>query len=97
MELTVHDCVMKWLRSEKPNAPDCIDFDTPFTSLGMDSLATASISFELEERTGLAIIPELLYDNQTVSQLAAFIDSRLGTRQKAVPASVSFTEKEFLQ
>jgi acyl carrier protein len=43
----------------------------------MDSLATASISFELEERIGFAIIPELLYDNQTVKQLAAFIDSRL--------------------
>lgn len=97
MELTVHDCVMKWLRSENPNAPDCIDFDTPFTSLGMDSLATASISFELEERTGLAIIPELLYDNQTVHQLAAFIDSRLGAHEKAVAATTSLTEKEFLQ
>jgi acyl carrier protein len=77
MQRIVHECVMKWLRSENKNAPDSIDFDTPFTSLGMDSLATASISFELEERIGFAIIPELLYDNQTVEQLAAFIDSRL--------------------
>jgi acyl-CoA synthetase (AMP-forming)/AMP-acid ligase II/alkylation response protein AidB-like acyl-CoA dehydrogenase/acyl carrier protein len=97
MEITVHDCVMKWLRSENPNAPDVIAFDTPFTSLGMDSLATASISFELEQRTGLAIIPELLYDNQTVSQLAAFIASRLGAQERAVPATVFITEKEFLQ
>ncbi len=76
LELIVHECVMKWLRSENPAAPESIDFDTPFTSLGMDSLATASISFELEERVGFAIIPELLYDNQTVHQLAAFIASR---------------------
>jgi acyl-CoA synthetase (AMP-forming)/AMP-acid ligase II/alkylation response protein AidB-like acyl-CoA dehydrogenase/acyl carrier protein len=76
MQTVVHECVMKWLRSENPAAPDRIDFDTPFTSLGMDSMATASISFELEERIGFAIIPELLYDNQTVNLLAAFIESR---------------------
>jgi acyl-CoA synthetase (AMP-forming)/AMP-acid ligase II/alkylation response protein AidB-like acyl-CoA dehydrogenase/acyl carrier protein len=77
MQRLVHDCVLKWLRSENPAAPDQIDFDMPFTSLGMDSLATATISFDLEERIGFAIIPELLYDNQTVNQLGAFIDSRL--------------------
>jgi acyl carrier protein len=80
MQRTVHDCVMKWLRSENKNAPDHIGFDTPFTTLGMDSLATASISFELEERIGFAIIPELLFDNQTVNQLAAFIESRLNSQ-----------------
>jgi acyl-CoA synthetase (AMP-forming)/AMP-acid ligase II/alkylation response protein AidB-like acyl-CoA dehydrogenase/acyl carrier protein len=79
----VHESVMKWLLSENKNAPDSIDFDTPFTSLGMDSLGTASISFELEERIGFAIIPELLYDNQTVNQLAAFIDSRLNSEPVA--------------
>jgi acyl-CoA synthetase (AMP-forming)/AMP-acid ligase II/alkylation response protein AidB-like acyl-CoA dehydrogenase/acyl carrier protein len=77
MQRIVHDCVLTWLRGENKNAPESIDFDTPFTSLGMDSLATATISFELEERIGFAIIPELLYDHQTVTQLAAFIDSRL--------------------
>ena len=76
MQTIVHECVMKWLRSENPAAPERIGFDTPFTSLGMDSMATASISFELEERIGFAIIPELLYDNQTVNLLAAFIESR---------------------
>jgi acyl-CoA synthetase (AMP-forming)/AMP-acid ligase II/alkylation response protein AidB-like acyl-CoA dehydrogenase/acyl carrier protein len=86
MQLIVHDCVMKWLRSENPAAPETIDFDTPFTSLGMDSLATASISFELEERVGFAIIPELLYDNQTVYQLAAFIESRLASQPEIAGA-----------
>jgi acyl-CoA synthetase (AMP-forming)/AMP-acid ligase II/alkylation response protein AidB-like acyl-CoA dehydrogenase/acyl carrier protein len=77
MEGIVHDCVLKWLLSENPRAPLQIGVDTPFTSLGMDSLATASISFELEQRIGFAIIPELIYDNQTIGQLAAFIETRL--------------------
>jgi acyl carrier protein len=88
LQRTVHDCVLHWLRGENKNAPEAIDFDTPFTSLGMDSLATASISFALEERIGFAIIPELLYDNQTVNQLAAFIESRLNS-QPAEAASLA--------
>lgn len=77
MQGIVHDCVLKWLLSENPRAAQQIGIDTPFTSLGMDSLATASISFELEQRIGFAIIPELIYDNQTIGQLAAFIENRL--------------------
>ncbi len=77
MEGIVHDCVLKWILSENPRASQQIGIDTPFTSLGMDSLATASISFELEQRIGFAIIPELIYDNQTIGQLAAFIENRL--------------------
>ncbi|HZV66295.1 MAG TPA: acyl-CoA dehydrogenase family protein, partial [Telluria sp.] len=75
----VHDCVMQWLRSEPAGAPENLDFDTPFTTLGMDSLATASISFELEQRIGFAIIPELLYDHQTVMRLAEFIENRIAS------------------
>jgi acyl carrier protein len=85
MQTVVHECVMHWLRSENPAAPERIDFDTPFTSLGMDSMATASISFELEERVGFAIIPELLYDNQTVNLLAAFIESRCTPEPSTAP------------
>jgi acyl-CoA synthetase (AMP-forming)/AMP-acid ligase II/alkylation response protein AidB-like acyl-CoA dehydrogenase/acyl carrier protein len=72
----VHDCVMRWLRSEARRDVDTIDFDTPFTSLGMDSLATASIAVDLEQHVGFAILPELLFDYQSVNQLAAFIDQR---------------------
>ena len=83
-ETMVHDCVLKWLRSENPHAPGELGFDTPFTSIGMDSLATVSIAFELEQHVDFAIIPELLYEYQTVAQLAAFIDSR-----RSAPAAQS--------
>jgi acyl-CoA synthetase (AMP-forming)/AMP-acid ligase II/alkylation response protein AidB-like acyl-CoA dehydrogenase/acyl carrier protein len=72
----VHDCVLRWLRAETRREVDAIDFDTPFTSLGMDSLASASISIDLEQQVGFPIPAELLFDYPSVNQLAAFIDSR---------------------
>jgi acyl carrier protein len=70
----VHDCVLAWLRTEGRQDVDRIDADTPFAALGMDSLATASIAVDLEQRLGMAVVPELLFDHQSVNQLAAFLD-----------------------
>ena len=67
---------MSWLRSEPLRQGVEVDADTPFTDLGMDSLATASIAADLEERVGMTILPEVLFDYGSVSKLAAFIDSR---------------------
>jgi acyl-CoA synthetase (AMP-forming)/AMP-acid ligase II/alkylation response protein AidB-like acyl-CoA dehydrogenase/acyl carrier protein len=76
LQAIVHDAVLAWLRSEKPLAQHVVDFDTPFTSLGMDSLATVSIASDIENRTGMTIVPELLYDYQTVHTLAALLAQR---------------------
>ncbi|QJD99499.1 AMP-binding protein [Massilia forsythiae] len=72
----VHECVMRWLRSEARRDVVQLDDDTPFTTLGMDSLATATIAVDLEQQLGMAILPELLFDYQSVELLAAFIDSQ---------------------
>jgi acyl-CoA synthetase (AMP-forming)/AMP-acid ligase II/alkylation response protein AidB-like acyl-CoA dehydrogenase/acyl carrier protein len=78
LQRIVHAAILDWLRSEKPGAAVVdIDFDTPFTSLGMDSLSTVSIAVDLESRTGQAIVPELLYDYQTVRTLAAYLAQRM--------------------
>ncbi|MGX4640601.1 AMP-binding protein [Massilia sp. SYSU DXS3249] len=76
----VHACIANWLRSEPLRQGVDFQADTPFTDLGMDSLATASIAAELEERVGMTILPELLFDYGSVAKLAAFIDSRAGLR-----------------
>ena len=76
LQAIVHDAVLAWLRSEKPLAQHVVDFDTPFTSLGMDSLATVSIASDIENRTGIAIVPELLYDYQTVHTLSHYLAQR---------------------
>jgi acyl-CoA synthetase (AMP-forming)/AMP-acid ligase II/alkylation response protein AidB-like acyl-CoA dehydrogenase/acyl carrier protein len=83
IQAIVHDAVMTWLRSEKRRTQHDIDFDTPFTSIGMDSLATVSIAVDIENRTGLVIVPELLYDYQTVYTLSAYIETRLATPEAA--------------
>jgi acyl-CoA synthetase (AMP-forming)/AMP-acid ligase II/alkylation response protein AidB-like acyl-CoA dehydrogenase/acyl carrier protein len=70
----VHDCVLAWLRTESRQNVDRIDADTPFAALGMDSLATASIAVELEHRLGMPIVPELLFDYQSVNELAGFLE-----------------------
>lgn len=77
VQVIVHDAVTTWLRSEKRRTQQVVAFDTPFTSLGMDSLATVSIAVDIENRTGLTIVPELLYDYQTVYALSAWIEERL--------------------
>jgi acyl-CoA synthetase (AMP-forming)/AMP-acid ligase II/alkylation response protein AidB-like acyl-CoA dehydrogenase/acyl carrier protein len=76
LQAIVHDAVLAWLRSEKPLAQHVVDFDTPFTSLGMDSLATVSIAVDIETRTGIPIVPELLYDYQTVHALSTYLAQR---------------------
>lgn len=50
--------------------------DEPFTEAGLDSLAAVPVALELERQTGLAIGSELLYEYQTVTLLAAYIDAR---------------------
>jgi acyl-CoA synthetase (AMP-forming)/AMP-acid ligase II/alkylation response protein AidB-like acyl-CoA dehydrogenase/acyl carrier protein len=72
----VHDCVLAWLRTEGRQNVDRLDPDTPFAALGMDSLATASIAVELEQRLGMPIVPELLFDYQSVNELAGFLQQR---------------------
>jgi acyl carrier protein len=76
LQAIVHEAVLAWLRSEKPLAQHVVDFDTPFTSLGMDSLATVSIAVDIETRTGIPIVPEVLYDYQTVHALSAYLAQR---------------------
>jgi acyl-CoA synthetase (AMP-forming)/AMP-acid ligase II/alkylation response protein AidB-like acyl-CoA dehydrogenase/acyl carrier protein len=69
----VHDCVLAWLRTEGRQNVDRLDLDTSFAALGMDSLATASIAVELEHRLGMPIVPELLFDYQSINELAGFL------------------------
>ena len=46
----------------------------PFATLGMDSLATASIAVDLEQRLGIPVVPEVLFDYQSINELAGFLE-----------------------
>jgi len=74
----VHECILRWLRAESRREVESIGFDVPFATLGMDSLATASIAVDLEQRLGMSIVPEVLFDYQSINELAAFLDRQQG-------------------
>jgi acyl carrier protein len=77
----VHESVLKWLRSESRGSLPALDFDTPFSSIGIDSLAGASIAVDLDQHTGVSIAPELLFDYQTVKALAGYIAGRMAVQE----------------
>ena len=83
----VHDSILQWLRGEGRRDVDAIDFDLPFATLGMDSLATASIAVDLEQRLGLSVVPEVLFDYQSINELAGFLDRQ--RHQSGVTAQAS--------
>ncbi|MGF6273030.1 acyl-CoA synthetase (AMP-forming)/AMP-acid ligase II/alkylation response protein AidB-like acyl-CoA dehydrogenase/acyl carrier protein [Massilia sp. UYP11] len=55
---------------------ETLDDDQPFAEVGLDSLSAMPVALELERQTGMTINAELLYEYQTVAQLAAYLDAR---------------------
>ncbi|MFO1045731.1 MAG: aminotransferase class I/II-fold pyridoxal phosphate-dependent enzyme [Planctomycetaceae bacterium] len=93
----IRDSILKWMRDEvDPNA-NAVDGEAAFTSLGIDSVAAASIVLDLETATGVRLTPDILYGYQTVNQLAEFVGSRVdnlpgrpssnGSPQKVPPST----------
>lgn len=70
----VHDSILHWLRGEGRRDVHAVDFDASFATLGMDSLATATIAVDLEQRLGVPVVPEVLFDYQSINELAAFLE-----------------------
>jgi 8-amino-7-oxononanoate synthase len=71
----VHDTVVRWLRNEASLQVDQIDYDAPLFDLGIDSLGAANIGCQLEQHTGKTLNPEVLYELETINQLAEHLDS----------------------
>ena len=69
----IHDLILEWLRSEVDARAEAIDYDTPFTSLGLDSVGATTVALEVERATGLRVNPDLIYEFQTISQLCGFL------------------------
>ena len=55
-----------------------ITMETPFESLGLDSLDTVELLMELEEDLGVTL--DLQEKVETVGDLVAFIENKLGGR-----------------
>ena len=53
-----------------------IDYDMPLTSLGLDSVGMVGLALELEEKTGKELNGEILYEYQTINELATYISGK---------------------
>lgn len=53
--------------------PRRVQRDTPFSELGLDSVAAVGVSGELSERLGRTLPPTLLFDHPTVASLCAHL------------------------
>lgn len=71
----IHDKIVHWLREEAQLNVDDIDHDAPIYELGVDSLGAMSIAAELQAETGKIINPEMMYDLESINELAEYIES----------------------
>ncbi|WP_082493509.1 AMP-binding protein [Massilia sp. Leaf139] len=76
----VHACLQRWLREggtgEGAPGIEGWNVDTPFSDIGIDSLASVPLALELEQASGVPVTAELLYDYPTVRLLAGYIDEQ---------------------
>lgn len=71
----VHEVVVRWLHTETGTSVDHVDLDVSLFALGIDSLGAASIGCELERVTQKRIHPEMMYELETIRELADYLDS----------------------
>jgi glycine C-acetyltransferase len=70
----VHDRIVEWLRREGGLSVDRIDFDASLLEVGVTSLGAATIGGELEQLTGKILNPDVLFELETVNDLAEYLD-----------------------
>jgi 8-amino-7-oxononanoate synthase len=71
----IHDAVVDWLNREAGQEHDEVDYDASLFELGIDSLGAASIAAELERATGKCLDAEVLFELETIRELADYLDS----------------------
>ncbi len=74
-QVLVHDTIVRWLANEASIHVNQIDYDTSLFELGIDSMGAATIGSQLEVLTGKTINPDLLYELETINELAAYLDN----------------------
>jgi glycine C-acetyltransferase len=71
----IHEIIMQWLRQEMGTTVDHVDYDTPLFELAIDSLGVATIAAELERKSQKTMNPDVLYELETINELAEYLDS----------------------
>ncbi len=74
-EQIIHEKVVQWLRKEASIQVEEIDYDASLFELGIDSLGAANIAAELEQELNKRLNPEVVYELETIRELAEYLDS----------------------
>lgn len=59
-------------------APEAVSSAASFDRLGIDSAVAVSLLIEVEERYGVDLPPEALFENPTIDAVAAYLHARTG-------------------
>ncbi|MDG4820786.1 acyl carrier protein [Asanoa sp. WMMD1127] len=75
-----YDEMLEWLTERVTfylDRDEPVDPDVPLAEFGVDSIYTASIVGEVEERYGLTVDPTAAWDHPTVAALTKYLHERL--------------------
>jgi acyl carrier protein len=82
-----HDSLRAWMVSELARrlrcAPSEIDTTKPFDALGLDSRNAVQISGALQKVVGKRLSPAVLFDHETIDDLAEYLASELQLPERA--------------
>lgn len=70
----VHDAVVQWLRTEGGVPTESVEADASLLNLGIDSMGIASIGEVLERTTGKKLHPDVVFELETIRELADYLD-----------------------
>ena len=90
-KLLIHDAILDWLKKQPGNDVTAVDFDASLFELGVDSMGVAEITTEIEAQTGKRLIPEEVFELETINELSDYVDSLKPYRKRAATTEVVST------
>jgi 8-amino-7-oxononanoate synthase len=78
----IHERLVEWLNREAAVDVEKIEYDASLFELGIDSMGAASLAGELEQHTGKTLNPEVMYELETINDLAEYVDGLPVARHK---------------
>jgi 8-amino-7-oxononanoate synthase len=82
----IEEIMREYLRRELSTHVEMIDYDAPLFDLGIDSLGFAAIAGEIEDRFEKTMNLEVVFDLQSIRELAEYLDASPKCSQPAAVA-----------
>ncbi|WP_154761562.1 acyl carrier protein [Amycolatopsis pithecellobii] len=76
-QISEADAIRSWLRQQisqhTDRSLDLLENDVPLSSYGMDSISAISLAVEIEERYGLELDTDTLWEYRTIDRLVQLL------------------------